>query len=195
MIAAIGSFDGFHLGHRKLFEAAEYLSRVMSDSWCVVTFFPHPQLVLGHRTFLPLFSERKDILGNAWGFQNRQLDFSKTWPGWNPISFLEDRLSSGSRRRGLPLGDRGAAPHFERAASRRGKVGSSPWPPLPGKIGSSYIRERVIRVPSPGLRLGEPLHRSGVLSSWNEGNIGFPTINLSLPGIKAMARALTPGGF
>ncbi|HCP07908.1 MAG TPA: riboflavin biosynthesis protein RibF, partial [Synergistaceae bacterium] len=42
MIAVIGSFDGFHLGHKRLFRAAEVISRRLSDSWCVVTFFPHP---------------------------------------------------------------------------------------------------------------------------------------------------------
>ncbi|HQL02919.1 MAG TPA: riboflavin biosynthesis protein RibF, partial [Synergistales bacterium] len=106
MIAVVGSFDGFHLGHRKLFEAAENLSRVMSDSWCVVTFFPHPQLVLGHKTFLPLFTEpEKDILGKCLGIPEIvRLDFSKDLAGMEPddfLGFLEDRLFI----RGLVVGD------------------------------------------------------------------------------------------
>jgi len=211
MIAAIGSFDGFHLGHRKLFEAAENLSRVMSDSWCVVTFFPHPQLVLGHRTFLPLFSEpEKDILGQCLGIPEIiRLDFSKDLAGLEPadfLGFLEDRLFI----RALVVGEdfrfgrdrRGGAGLLKELASRRGwEVEIVPHLATPSgrKIGSSYIRERVIRgdLPRAMADLGHPFMIRGLIvhGDGRGRTIGFPTINLSLPRMKVMpAKGVYAGG-
>jgi riboflavin kinase/FMN adenylyltransferase len=211
MIAVVGSFDGFHLGHRKLFEAAENLSRVMSDSWCVVTFFPHPQLVLGNKTFLPLFTEpEKDILGKCLGIPEIvRLDFSKDLAGMEPddfLGFLEDRLFI----RGLVVGDdfrfgrgrRGGAELLKELASRRGwEVEIVPHLAAPSgrKIGSSYIRESVIKgdLPQVSEDLGHPFMIRGLIvrGDGRGRTIGFPTINLSLPGMKVLpARGVYAGG-
>ena len=40
MLITIGSFDGFHKGHEKLFEVCRENS--FNDEWGVVTFYPHP---------------------------------------------------------------------------------------------------------------------------------------------------------
>ena len=43
-VAAVGSFDGVHLGHRRVLETAFGAGRPVT----VVTFWPHPRLVLGN---------------------------------------------------------------------------------------------------------------------------------------------------
>ena len=47
-VAAIGSFDGVHRGHRRVLETA----RAAGGRVTVVTFWPHPRLVLGNRVEL-----------------------------------------------------------------------------------------------------------------------------------------------
>ena len=59
---AIGTFDGMHRGHRAVVEAA----RATGLRSCVVTFAPHPRLVLGYevRLLTPL-ERRLELLEQA----------------------------------------------------------------------------------------------------------------------------------
>jgi riboflavin kinase/FMN adenylyltransferase len=211
MIAAVGSFDGFHLGHRRLFKAAESLARSISDSWCVVTFFPHPQSVLGRKAFLPLFTEpEKDILGKCLGIPEIvRLQFSKGLAEMEPddfLGFLEDNLFI----RGLVVGEdfrfgrkkRGDAVLLRELAFRRGwKVEIVPHLATNSgrKIGSRLIRECVVKgdLTDASTDLGHPFMIRGVVvhGDGRGKTIGFPTINLSLPCIKLMpARGVYAGG-
>ncbi len=52
---AIGSFDGVHRGHRRVLETA----RAAGGTTTVVTFWPHPRLVLGNRVELLSTLERR----------------------------------------------------------------------------------------------------------------------------------------
>jgi riboflavin kinase / FMN adenylyltransferase len=45
---AIGSFDGVHLGHRSLLDAMTRAAHIAGAPAAVITFFPHPRLVLGN---------------------------------------------------------------------------------------------------------------------------------------------------
>ncbi|MCL1941053.1 MAG: hypothetical protein FWG09_03850, partial [Synergistaceae bacterium] len=56
MIAAIGTFDGFHAGHRVLLEETGRLAHRNKTNWGVVTFSPHPDVYFGNVSKL-LFSE------------------------------------------------------------------------------------------------------------------------------------------
>lgn len=59
-LVAIGNFDGVHLGHRAVIEAAIAEARAHGLSPLVLTFDPHPAEVLGHSTRPPLtLVERK----------------------------------------------------------------------------------------------------------------------------------------
>ncbi|GHV49718.1 riboflavin biosynthesis protein [Synergistales bacterium] len=42
MIAAIGAFDGFHLGHRALLNGASRRAELVGEAWGVITFENHP---------------------------------------------------------------------------------------------------------------------------------------------------------
>lgn len=46
-VAALGSFDGLHTGHRRLLEVVTEDARSRSGSAIVVSFYPHPTIVLG----------------------------------------------------------------------------------------------------------------------------------------------------
>ena len=45
-VCAIGFFDGFHLGHRAILEAARNLAKEKDAEWGIITFDPHPEAVL-----------------------------------------------------------------------------------------------------------------------------------------------------
>ena len=47
--AAIGNFDGVHLGHREIVNLLKQISTERSSKSCVITFEPHPQKVLSKK--------------------------------------------------------------------------------------------------------------------------------------------------
>ena len=59
---ALGSFDGVHIGHRSVLEAAQAAGLTTT----VVTFWPHPRTVLGNRVELLTTLERRlELLAEA----------------------------------------------------------------------------------------------------------------------------------
>lgn len=46
-VVTIGSFDGLHIGHRKLIDSVRESAQSTNRASVVVTFFPHPSIVLG----------------------------------------------------------------------------------------------------------------------------------------------------
>lgn len=45
-VVSVGTFDGVHLGHRQIFSVMNEEARKMDGKTVVVTFFPHPRLVI-----------------------------------------------------------------------------------------------------------------------------------------------------
>ncbi|HCR38627.1 MAG TPA: riboflavin biosynthesis protein RibF [Synergistaceae bacterium] len=211
MIAVIGSFDGFHLGHKRLFRAAEVISRRLSDSWCVVTFFPHPQSVLGRREFMPLFTEpEKDILGRCLGVPEIvRIPFTRELAEMGPDDFLGS-LESSLFIRGLVVGEdfrfgrnrSGDAVMLRELASNRGwevEIVPALATSSGRKIGSSFIRESITRgnISDAAADLGYPFMVMGVVvhGDGRGRTIGFPTVNLSLAVGKLIpARGVYSGG-
>ncbi|TMK90792.1 MAG: riboflavin biosynthesis protein RibF, partial [Actinobacteria bacterium] len=61
---ALGTFDGVHLGHRRVLEAARTNDGLVSTA---VTFWPHPRTALGNRVELLTSLERRLELLEAAG--------------------------------------------------------------------------------------------------------------------------------
>jgi len=55
-VIAVGNFDGVHLGHEAIIEQAIERSRALNAPCLVVTFDPHPQLVIGRKPTLPILT-------------------------------------------------------------------------------------------------------------------------------------------
>lgn len=47
-VVATGFFDGVHLGHRRVLSALSEVAERRGEQAVVVTFWPHPRVVLGH---------------------------------------------------------------------------------------------------------------------------------------------------
>ena len=63
---ALGTFDGVHVGHRLVLDAAKETGLTTT----VVTFWPHPRTVLGNRVELLTTLERRlELLGETAALQ------------------------------------------------------------------------------------------------------------------------------
>jgi riboflavin kinase/FMN adenylyltransferase len=45
-VVTIGTFDGVHLGHRKIIERIKQLAKSLGGETVILTFFPHPRMIL-----------------------------------------------------------------------------------------------------------------------------------------------------
>lgn len=64
-IATIGTFDGVHIGHRKILEKIIHSAKDLDCESLVLTFFPHPRMVLQENSEVKLLNtlkEKSDLL-------------------------------------------------------------------------------------------------------------------------------------
>ncbi|WCO01920.1 bifunctional riboflavin kinase/FAD synthetase [Psychroserpens ponticola] len=64
-VITIGTFDGVHIGHQKIIERLVKVSQNKTIESVVLTFFPHPRMVLQKESSIKLLNtidERKDLL-------------------------------------------------------------------------------------------------------------------------------------
>ena len=179
---AIGSFDGVHRGHRRVLDTAYAVGTVTT----VVTFWPHPRLVLGNRVELLSTLERRLELLDAAGVDEVLIvAFTPEVAALSPEAFAEDVL----RRIGTSAVVVGEDFRFGRAASgdpallERLGFDVRPVSLLEG-VSSTRIRTLLRAgdvVGGAGL-LGRPAELDGtvVLGDQRGGTLGYPTANLAL---------------
>lgn len=94
-VVTIGTFDGVHLGHRKIIDRLNESAQANGWESCVLTFFPHPRMVLQKDIKIQLINtidERAQLLHNL-GLDNLvihpfTLDFSR----YHAETFVEEIL-------------------------------------------------------------------------------------------------------
>ena len=68
-VVTIGTFDGVHLGHKKVIKRLQELAKDVNGETVIFTFYPHPRLVLNtHNDELRLINtleEKKKLLEAA----------------------------------------------------------------------------------------------------------------------------------
>lgn len=105
MVVVLGAFDGFHAGHRKLFEVAKYIAKTLKTDWSVLTFEPHPGLITGKikaPLFMPIEREllrRVLYIPHLYGIK-----FDDKLRNFSPEEFLE-RLTACVKVDGIVVGD------------------------------------------------------------------------------------------
>ncbi len=180
---AIGSFDGVHLGHRIVLEAARSAGRLAT----VVTFWPHPRLVLGNRVeLLSTLDRRLELLDDAGMDEALVVDFTPELARREPDAFAESILRQIGAR-AIAVGENF---RFGRGASGDpsllAKLGFDVRlvPTLEG-ISSTTIRAllREGDVVAAARLLGRPAEVEGtvVLGDQRGGTLGYPTANLAVP--------------
>jgi riboflavin kinase/FMN adenylyltransferase len=178
---AIGTFDGVHRGHRRVIDAL----RETGLRSTVLTFEPHPRLVLGYDVqLLTPFERRLELLRQAGPDEILVVEFTQELSRREPEEFVADYLTAIGARVVV------AGEDFRFGAGRRGDVALlralglevRPVPLLEG-ISSSRIRELVASGDVGGAAqvLGRPFELEGnvVAGDQRGGTLGFPTANLA----------------
>jgi riboflavin kinase/FMN adenylyltransferase len=182
-VAAIGSFDGVHRGHRRVLETA----RAAGTPVTVVTFWPHPRLVLGNRVDLLSTLERRiELLEEAGVDEVLIVEFTPELAAREPAEFAESVL----RQIGAKVIVVGETFRFGRAAAgdpallRDLGFDVRTVATLEG-VSSTNVRNllREGDVESAARLLGRPPELEGtvVLGDQRGGTLGYPTANLSVP--------------
>jgi riboflavin kinase/FMN adenylyltransferase len=193
---AIGTFDGVHRGHRAVIDAA----KAAGLRSAVVTFDPHPRVVLGYDVQLLATLERRlELLREAGPDDVLVVEFTSALARLAPEQFVQRVLR--------PFGTRvvvtGAG--FRFGAGRRGdlellrRLGLDVRPvPLLEGVSSSRIRSllREGAVGEAAGLLGRPAEVEGTVVAGDQrgGTLGFPTANLApLPGLLVPAHGIYAG--
>ena len=180
---AVGSFDGVHRGHRVVLETA----RAAGGTTTVVTFWPHPRLVLGNRVeLLSTLERRLELLEGEGADEALIVTFTAEVAALSPGDFADAVL----RRIGATTVVVGENFRFGRAAAGDGalleRLGFEVrLVPLLTDVSSTRIRAllRGGDVVAAAPLLGRPAEIEGtvVLGDQRGGTLGFPTANLAVP--------------
>jgi len=177
---AIGTFDGVHLGHRRVIDAA----LAAGPTPTVVTFDPHPRTVLGNEVKLIVPLRRRLELLAELGIEDvLVVEFTLDLAALDPEAFAEETL----RAIGAEVVVAGADFRFGRGRAgdldllRRLGFDARAVPLLEG-VSSSQIRQllRAGEIERAAHELGRPPELEGIVVSGDArgGTLGFPTANL-----------------
>jgi riboflavin kinase/FMN adenylyltransferase len=94
-VVTIGTFDGVHLGHKAIISQLLAASKKEDLASIILTFFPHPRMVLQEETSIKLInsiSERKELLQQT-GLENLIIHpFTKEFSRLTALEFVRDIL-------------------------------------------------------------------------------------------------------
>ena len=179
---ALGTFDGVHLGHRRVIET-------LLDAGpepTVVTFDPHPRTALGNRVDLLMSLDRRlELLAGLGVEAALVVEFTLDVAGLEPQAFADEFLR--------PIGAETvvAGKDFRFGRARRGDLtlleslsfATRPVPLLEN-VSSTRIRELVRDgdVHGAAQLLGRPVEVEGIVVTGDArgGTLGFPTANLDV---------------
>jgi len=179
---ALGTFDGVHLGHRRVIET-------LLDAGpepTVVTFDPHPRTALGNRVDLLMSLERRlELLAGLGVEAALVVEFTLDVARLEPRAFADEFLR--------PIGAETvvAGEDFRFGRARQGdltvleSLGFATRPvPLLENVSSRRIRELVRDgdVHGAAQLLGRPVEVEGIVVTGDArgGTLGFPTANLDV---------------
>jgi riboflavin kinase/FMN adenylyltransferase len=178
---AVGTFDGVHRGHLTVIDALKE-SGLRST---VLTFEPHPRLVLGYDVqLLTTFDRRLELLQEAGPDEILVVEFTQELSRREPEEFVADYLTATGTQVVV------AGEDFRFGAGRRGDVEllrrcglEVRAVPLLEGVSSSRIRELVTGGDLRGAAelLGRPFEVEGIVVAGDQrgGTLGFPTANLA----------------
>ncbi|TML44392.1 MAG: riboflavin biosynthesis protein RibF [Actinobacteria bacterium] len=179
---ALGTFDGVHVGHRRVLEAA--LSTQAALAPTVVTFWPHPRNVLGNEVrLLSTLERRLELLAEAGVGETLVVEFTQELARMEPAAFVDELLRpigtelvvAGADFR-FGRGRGGDLATFEELGLTVERVGL-----VPG-VSSTAIRELLAagEIKGAARLLGRPPEVEGTVVSGDArgGTLGYPTANL-----------------
>jgi riboflavin kinase/FMN adenylyltransferase len=191
---AIGFFDGVHLGHLEVVRQAVALARQQGLVPAVMTFDPHPRVVLGHgeqfHTVLTPLSDKLDLLAKLGVEAAYIVHFDRAFSEVTAEQFVKSVIS--------PLGVRATVVGFDFAFGHRGQGNAdalrsygngeiqvqvvSPVYLEGEKVSSTRIRDRLAEGDCVNVTplLGRPYEIKGIVVHGDARGrlLGFPTANV-----------------
>ncbi|HSP11028.1 MAG TPA: FAD synthetase family protein, partial [Salegentibacter sp.] len=106
-VVTIGTFDGVHIGHRKIIERLVNAAKAGNLESVILTFFPHPRMVLQQDSDIKLINtieERKEILSKT-GIDHLVVHpFTHQFSRLTALEFVRDILVNKLKARRVIIG-------------------------------------------------------------------------------------------
>ena len=99
----IGNFDGVHYGHSKILEYVKNKAVEINDKFVVITFIPHPLLILKPRNnyLINTYEERRELLESNKVDYLVEIEFGRDFSNLVPETFLESYILSSDHQKSL----------------------------------------------------------------------------------------------
>ena len=191
-VVTVGTFDGVHVGHQSIFETVKNMAAKTGGDAVVVTFHPHPRLVLGkHVYLLSTREEKRDALEKAGISHLIEMPFTKEFSRLSATGFVElivDKIKPESIVIGYDHGfgrNRGGSIEHLYAYANTAGFNVVEIPEL--EMGEQHVSSSVIRwllqegdVVNASVMLGRTYSITGLVVRGNQlGKLmGYPTANL-----------------
>jgi riboflavin kinase/FMN adenylyltransferase len=194
---ALGVFDGVHVGHRAVIQAAQASARETGGSWGVVTFDPHPIRVLAPerapRQLLASLDHKARLLERMGAEFLLALSFDRSLAALSARDFL-GLLQQGGAIASISVGEdwrfgkgrEGDVAFLRNMGEEHGFIVNA-LPPVMHegeRISSTRIRQSIRdgALANAAAMLGRPYGIEGVVIKGQQlgRTIGFPTANLAL---------------
>ncbi|MBW7650327.1 bifunctional riboflavin kinase/FAD synthetase [Anoxybacillus sp. ST4] len=196
LVMALGYFDGVHLGHQKVIETAKQIADRHEYKSAVMTFHPHPSVVLGrsqqHVRFITPLKEKERQIAKLGVDYLYVVEFTAEFAHLLPQQFVDEYI--------IGLGVKHVVAGFDFTYGRLGKGTMETLPfhsreqftqtVIPKqtfgeeKISSTYIRQRLAEGDVEQLPhvLGRLYKVTGTVVHGDKRGrtIGFPTANVAL---------------
>ncbi|WP_447972495.1 bifunctional riboflavin kinase/FAD synthetase [Nitrospira sp. Kam-Ns4a] len=197
-VLTIGNFDGLHRGHQALLKTVVETAARVGGTPMVLTFEPHPVVVLAPTVELQLLSTREEKLARLQQSGIEEvvvLEFNRAFAALSPEEFVLGVLRDGIGVRELFVGEQ-----FAFGKGRAGRIGDlvrlgaeagfRVHPVAPVRVDGAPVSSTRIRlllqqgdVRAAARCLGRPYALEGaVIAGEQRGKaLGWPTANLALP--------------
>ena len=196
-VVTLGTFDGVHLGHRKIIDEVVNRAALFGGRSFLITFYPHPKKIISRENKIELLSthSEKVKLIESIGIEHMLIiKFTKEFSQLGPDKFLEKYIVDGIGAREVVIGydhhfgkERGGDINFlQKKGSDSGfEVTIIPAYDIDGAaISSSKIRRAILEgdIKLANKYLGRLYSFSGkVIRGDKRGReLGFPTANLDV---------------
>jgi riboflavin kinase/FMN adenylyltransferase len=198
-VVTIGSFDGVHSGHQRILERVTQLAQSVGSQSIVITFHPHPRLMLSPDSpplsLLTTTDEKVSLLEKYGVDVVVVVPFTREFAEQSPEDYIENFLVKHFRPAHIVVGyDHrfgakrvGDMSFLKKSAAQFGYQVVEIEPQLVDEItvSSTKIRQAMAQsdVKTANRLLGHPFIFSGIVVKGQQigREIGFPTANLQIP--------------
>lgn len=198
-VVTTGTFDGVHYGHQKIIRRLNEVARAVSGESVILTFFPHPRLVLypedNNLKLLNTLNEKIALLEELGVDHLIIIPFTREFSRLSSLQFIRDILIDCIRVKKLIIGydhhfgrnREGSFAHLKQYAGQYGfEVEEIPEQDVNDvAVSSTKIRNALLEgdIKTANIYLGYTYSIEGKVT-YGEGfgrKLGYPTANLEIP--------------